>query len=143
MVSSTRVNPWVTHERLDGEVIAINLETGAYFALAGVAADCWSLLASDAHADAIVATLSARYAVDATRVGDDLAGFLTQLEDAGLVVREQSADDLPNGAPLPHAAGPLEYATPVLERYDDLEELLLLDPIHEVDIAGWPVAAAE
>ena len=26
-----------------------------------------------------------------------------------------------------------------MEKYDDMQELLLLDPIHEVDEAGWPV----
>ena len=36
MAEPIRVSPWVTHERLDDEVIAINLETGAYYALDGV-----------------------------------------------------------------------------------------------------------
>jgi hypothetical protein len=26
----------------------------------------------------------------------------------------------------------------VLERYTDMQELLLLDPIHDVDQTGWP-----
>jgi hypothetical protein len=26
----------------------------------------------------------------------------------------------------------------VLERYTDMQELLLLDPIHDVDESGWP-----
>lgn len=34
----------VTHELIEGKVIAINLETGCYYSLAGVAADCWRLL---------------------------------------------------------------------------------------------------
>jgi hypothetical protein len=39
------------------------------------------------------------------------------------------------------AAG--EYRSPAIERFDDLEELLVLDPIHEVDEAGWPVTPAD
>jgi hypothetical protein len=27
---------------------------------------------------------------------------------------------------------------PVLERYTDMQELLFLDPIHDVDESGWP-----
>jgi hypothetical protein len=30
------------------------------------------------------------------------------------------------------------WAEPVLDKYTDMQELLLLDPIHEVDDAGWP-----
>ena len=36
-----------------------------------------------------------------------------------------------------------QYRSPAIERFDDLEELLVLDPIHEVDEAGWPVTPAD
>ncbi len=32
------------------------------------------------------------------------------------------------------------YAPPALETYTDMQELLLLDPIHDVDETGWPAA---
>ncbi len=32
------------------------------------------------------------------------------------------------------------FEAPVLESYSDMQDLLLLDPIHDVDDAGWPVA---
>jgi hypothetical protein len=31
---------------------------------------------------------------------------------------------------------------PRLERYTDMKDYFLLDPIHEVDTAGWPRPAA-
>jgi hypothetical protein len=44
----------------------------------------------------------------------------------------------------PRAAKPTrQYQAPTIERFDDLEELLVLDPIHEVDEAGWPVTRAD
>jgi len=30
------------------------------------------------------------------------------------------------------------FVLPVLERYTDMQELLLIDPIHDVDETGWP-----
>ena len=33
----------INHERLEDEVIAINLETGAYYAIHAAGADCWSV----------------------------------------------------------------------------------------------------
>ena len=41
---------------------------------------------------------------------------------------------------LPEAAG---EAAPGFEKYTDMHELLLLDPIHEVDERGWPNRAGD
>ena len=44
---------------------------------------------------------------------------------------------------LLQAAGPAVTVVPgepVLEKYTDMQELLLLDPIHDVEEAGWPKA---
>jgi hypothetical protein len=30
------------------------------------------------------------------------------------------------------------YLQPSFEKYSDMQEMLLLDPIHEVSEAGWP-----
>ena len=39
---------------------------------------------------------------------------------------------------------PESYEAPAVHKYTDMENLLLLDPIHEVEEeAGWPHAAAE
>ncbi len=34
-----------------------------------------------------------------------------------------------------------DYVAPVLESFTDMQDLILLDPIHEVDAAGWPNTA--
>ena len=38
----------------------------------------------------------------------------------------------------PSTTNQKEYEPPVIECYPDMQELLLLDPIHEVDETGWP-----
>lgn len=143
MSSGSRVNPWVTHERLDDEVIAINLETGAYFAFGDVAADCWSLLVAGCDVTHTAAAIAERYGVESERSSSDVAQFVTQLETAGLISGEPDATVTPETVGLPTPNGPLAYAAPVVDSFEDLEDLLLLDPIHEVDEAGWPIAAAE
>jgi hypothetical protein len=134
--SMIRVSPWVTHERLDDEVIAINLETGGYFVLEGAAADCWSVLVDGASPDDVLRRLLGRYEVTEERARADSTSVLAELQDAGMLVVEEgetgSVETVP-GAKVP-------YAEPSVQKYDDLEDLLLLDPIHEVDDAGWPVA---
>ena len=36
-----------------------------------------------------------------------------------------------------------QFEFPIIEKFTDMQELLLLDPIHEVDEKGWPHQAAE
>jgi hypothetical protein len=137
-------NAWVTHERLDSEVIAINLETGAYFALDGVAADTWTLAASGSSTDEIVAALDARYETSAETLRTDVAAFVAELVEQGLATETTEAPSPAEGvAPLPAGDALSPYQPPSLLRYDDLADLLLLDPIHEVDDVGWPIARTE
>jgi hypothetical protein len=129
----------VTHERLDDEVMVIHLETGAYFALEGVAADCWSVAAAGGTMSDMADAVVGRYGADPAEVRADIDTFLAELQSHGLVEPDPSATS--NGASwdVATAAPPPAYAPPVAVKYDDLEELLMFDPIHEVDEAGWPV----
>ncbi len=152
-MSRVQLSPWVTHERLDDEVIAINLETGAYYALDGVAADCWTLVAAGQNPDDIVTILDARYDATADTVRDDVTAFLAALVEQGLGAETDepaSSNGSGNGSGNGDGAAAVTadgvtraYTVPALTRYDDLDDLLLLDPIHEVDDAGWPIARTE
>lgn len=133
------VNAYVKHDRLDDEVMVIDLDSGAYFALTGAAADAWDLLAAG-HPQIETATLLAhRYDVPLERAVEDLRVFV---ED---VVRERLLADAPPRAmedpPLPAPCSP--YASPRIERFDELADLLLLDPVHEVEPTGWPLGKAQ
>jgi hypothetical protein len=135
------VNPWITHERLDDEVMAINLESGAYVALDDTAADCWTLLVAGASVEDMAGALTERYTVDVADARRDVDAFLDDVLRAGLMT---PSDDAPPHAPfenpLPPAGERRPYAAPVVQVFDDLEGLLRLDPVHEVDEFGWPVA---
>jgi hypothetical protein len=41
----------------------------------------------------------------------------------------------------PVVSGRLSFTHPQLQKYTDMQELLLLDPIHEVEESGWPATA--
>ena len=60
-----RLSPWVTDERIDDVVMAIHLETGAYYVLEGAAADCWTVVTSGADLAELVDALTVRYDVEA------------------------------------------------------------------------------
>ena len=125
-----RINsPAVNHQSIDGEVVAINLATGAYYSLRNLAAAIWERIDAGRLPDAILAEVATLYGEDARPAVEK---FLDQLADEGLLVHGRHAASI-TPAPLPATFGP-----PVFEKFTDMQDLLLLDPIHEVDEIGWP-----
>ncbi|MGQ0830922.1 MAG: PqqD family protein [Microthrixaceae bacterium] len=132
-----RVNaPHVINEVMDGEAVIINLATGDYFSLRGSGAFIWSALEQLADIDSIAAALTAAGmpAADATAGVDAL---VEQLASEGLIVVADEAT--PADAPA-LAAPPDPLDPPSLEKFTDMQDLILLDPVHEVDERGWPNA---
>lgn len=144
-ITTFTVPPWVTHERLDDEVMAIDLETGAYYALDAVAADAWTLVAAGSSLDDAAAVLAARYDVGADTALVDLGALVDELRRERLLLPAEPGAGAPDATAtlVPALAERLPYATPAVDKYDDLEELLRLDPVHDVDEVGWPVPRSD
>jgi hypothetical protein len=132
-----QVNPAkVVHETIDGEAILIHLENGSYYSLAGTGAEIWGLLAAGHPVDEAAAALAGRYDAEPEELEAEVRRLAGELEDEDLLERSQGT---PNGTPLPAADGGLRpFEAPRLERYDDMKDFLLVDPIHETAEAGWP-----
>ena len=122
----------------DDEIVAINHDTGTYFSMKDTAAVLWHDLAAGYSVEALV-TLAASNSEFARSI-EHLAD---QLVEAGLMrpAKSVSAPSAPNKltAVMIASAPP-----PVLEVFDDMQKLLLLDPVHEVDEdLGWPSPKAQ
>jgi len=137
--------PQVVHETIDGETILIHLGSGTYYSLDGVGADVWAMLEADLAEEELLAGLSASYDVPADTaraavtplldelLAEDLVGLA--IGDHGPVREDGAADRQADGAP--RAAG--AFAAPVLHKYTDMQEFMLVDPLHDVEAdAGWP-----
>ncbi len=132
-----RVDPAsVVHETLDGETILIHLASGTYFSLTGSGPAVWDLLVSGCAVGVTAATVAGTDAGAQEAVRDFIGSLLA--EDL-LVTSGGDATATPVAPP--QSAG--DYAPPVLARYDDMEYLLLLDPIHEASDNGWPALPAD
>ena len=129
--------PPVIHQLLDGEVIVVNLDTGVYYSLAGVAADIWVAVESGASTAETVDELLAHHDAGRPEIESAVARFVAELEQEQLIVAAAGAerDAAPSST---NGAAKRAFEEPVLHKYTDMQELLLLDPIHEVDEAGWP-----
>jgi hypothetical protein len=127
----------VVHETIDGEVILIQLETGYYYSLDGTGAEIWELLRQESGPAEIVTLLCERHGSGAAVTEALVTDLLRELcEESLLVGQPPPARTVPPGSPNGLAA-------PVLRKYTDMEDFLLVDPVHEVDSTGWPNRKAD
>jgi Coenzyme PQQ synthesis protein D (PqqD) len=140
-----RVNsPQVISETVGGETIIVNLATGHYFNLQGTAVAVWDGLVRDEPAETIVACLVASYAAPDGEIEDAVGRFLADLAESDLVTPEDEGAAGPDApaAPPPDGQELPPFTPPSFTRYTDMQDIILLDPVHEVDARGWPHAPA-
>jgi hypothetical protein len=128
--------PQVASETIDDEAVVIHLHRGSYFSIRGVGSVIWSYLLGGVVPSEIVARLTRQYGDDQIRIAGDVESFIHLLKTEDLLRPRNEAS--PPGNDTGFADGPAAYEAPSLEKFTDMEALLLLDPIHDVDEQGWP-----
>ena len=81
----------VLWNKVEGDVVILNLESGIYFSLSGVGSRFWELIAEGVSREDAVQRLTAEYKVDASRLESDLDALLRDLSTEGLVSIEGQA----------------------------------------------------
>ncbi len=119
------------------EVVLANYENGLYYSLVDIGADIWLGLRAGRTVDDLVAAFSARHPSSAGAIAAGVPGFVDQLLAEGIIARAVNGPERQHWAPMDAEA----FSPPALERFDDLRDLLLLDPVHDVGEAGWPLRA--
>lgn len=115
-------------EEFEGEAVLVQLGTGCYYALNPRASAIWQ---------AVQPGRAARTVADGLGLGaDETAQFVAELV-AEQLLRPVESD----AGPLEGAALPDDPAAPSLQRFTDMQDLLMLDPIHDINLGGdgWPV----
>jgi hypothetical protein len=139
-MSEYGVNPRkVVHQTIDDEAIIIQFDTGIYYSLAGAGAKIWGQLAGGCSVDEIVSSLEQHYEADPGELRTAVESLVEQLAQEDLI--EPGAAATPalgtngdGGRPAVRSA----FQPPVLDKFTDMQDFLLVDPIHEVDVSGWP-----
>ncbi len=134
-----RVNhPQVINETIDGEAIMINLVTGSYYSLDSVGGEVWGLVEQSLSVDDIVTELGRRYEASEDVIRSAVENLLGQLSHEQLVAHDETRSSALSAPTGPPAAVLLPFRAPTLEKFTDMQDLILLDPVHEVDTRGWP-----
>ena len=134
--------PSVVSEVIDGEAVIMDLRSGNYFSATGAGALIWQDLEASRSYRQILQSLTANYEIDSQTLTDAADRFLAGLIANNLIEEiavEDSTNETPRrGGPDVAPAARL-FDKPVLTMHTDLQDLLLLDPIHDVGSAGWPI----
>lgn len=119
----------IVFESFDGEAVVLNLANGRYFGFSDSGSRVWQALSSGVALEDLVGAAPAG--------AEQLQAFVSELVEFGLLMQSgQPAQPLPDelAAALAAAQGPFTVTI-----HDDLADLLIVDPIHEVEEPlGWP-----
>jgi hypothetical protein len=124
----------IVFESFDGDAVVLDLSNGKYFGFSDSGSKVWQALSSGVAAHALVGQ-----AAGATTIRlAELDGFISQLLEFGLLASAPDAPAQPLSgdllAQLANTSDPLKVDT-----HDDLADLIMVDPIHEVEApVGWP-----
>lgn len=122
----------IVFEEVEGEVILIDLARGCYFSLSGGGPAVWEMLGRGASVDEVCGALAGTEAEH-----EQVEALVGRLAEESLIVAVEDGDAPATAVEAAAVNGAFEK--PVLEKYEDLKDYFLIDPIHEVDEAtGWP-----
>ncbi len=131
----------VISETMGDETIIVNLASGHYFSLRGANVDVWDYLRRGYTTSQIADLLTKKYDVSAAAAEDSAAALVAELEREELIAE---TDRLESPAEITERAvdegNRQPFAMPPLSKFTDMQDIILLDPVHEVDQRGWPHA---
>ena len=134
MTTLLRVNrPSVVGEVFDGEGVIVHLGTGIYFSLDEVGTHLWERIDAGCTVESLLTSLVEDGSLDPDESSCTTQTLLAELVAEDLIVVDGSLDP-PDRSPI----RPIE-----LRRFSDLQDVLLVDPSHDLDIDGdgWPINA--
>ena len=134
-------SPKVIYETIDGETVIVNLDTGNYYSLEKVGADIWALIGSGLPVPKIIEDIAIRHTGERKAIDQAIHEFFGDLQHEGLIMIDETQGSEVQPV-IQHRTEETEvlpvFENPILQKYTDMQDLLLLDPIHDVDETGWP-----
>lgn len=127
-------NPRIAADVFDNEYVIANLDTGLYYSVQGIAVSLLQALPFENEL-APIQQLADFNPAHANAITPELRDIWHQLLTEGIVKHADAAHVTPQAAWQPANA----YNPSRFNRYADMQDLLMLDPIHDVDEDGWAV----
>jgi hypothetical protein len=131
--------PDVVFEDFGDEVVVLNLQSGNYYSLDPIGMFYWECLRQGVPPREIAAHICPFYAggVEEELIAADLDVLFDEFQSEGLIRSSDTYRAISEVASMAKKF-PAEYVCPMLSKFDDFAEMLLLDPVHDVSAVGWP-----
>jgi hypothetical protein len=142
-----RINePDVVYEVMGEEVVILDLKRGCYYSVNDTGAKLLLNLVEGASLEELLLCSNEVFELKSEKAAQaEIQQFVEQLVCEGIMIafqREETAS-ANNRQKIP-SPQKVKFSKPAIEKYTDLEDLLLLDPIHDVNQQeGWPQASKE
>ena len=131
--------PHVVHDTIENETILFNLKTGNYYSFDSFGVVLWDAIIEAYNIDDFIEKLALKYAKTQSEIKVIIDSFLSELLKEGLIVNDEKKVDTANNIDksiIDNLA--IKLQTPVLHKYTNMQDMLLLDPIHDTGEKGWP-----
>jgi hypothetical protein len=138
-----RIQEQVIHETTGGETMLVRLDSGNYYSLNRSGSFVWECIGNGMYARQIVYVLASGFGLDEKDAQGHVSAFLDELGREGLIKPACGSCDKPEISDYSFIPSDIQYEPPRLNKYSDMQELLILDPIHDVSDAGWPNPRSE
>lgn len=135
--------PSVVFEKFDDELVLINLDTGNYYSFESVGAYIWDFVQDGFSYSEIMHEVSGEYRGDPAAIENAVKDFVNKLSEEGLIVPDgvqptagRKKTDTSHGTEV--AKQKKDFELPVLNKFTNMQDFLLVDPIHEIDYSDYP-----
>ena len=125
----------VTFERIDGELIIISMDSGKYFSATGSAADVFYLIEKQTPLGSFKRILSNNFSSEVEQ--SEIDALIEIAIREGLIETCQQPSQLDPELPLDYQRS--SWTAPNLIEFSDLQDLILVDPVHDTSLKGWPI----
>lgn len=133
-------SPDVVQDTIDGESVIVNLRTGHYYSLEKSGAAMWQMIEKHFSLNEIVQSMHRLYTSDNGAIEEAVTQLTAELQKEELIRPTQvlpvDLTERKEGSVTLEDKESFEF--PFLQKYTDMQDILLLDPIHDVDESGWP-----
>jgi len=122
-------------ETLDNETIIINLDTGNYYSMNTNGSLIWNFIQSGYTVDGIINYFKDSSTEESDTIKDAVSSFFELLIKEKLI---KEVDYIESNPIINDNKEKAQFIIPSFDKYEDMQEMLLADPIHDVDTMGWP-----
>lgn len=129
------------HETIDGETMIIDAISGQLIMIGGGGPTILDIVRRGISRVDLLSAVGERYGRD---IANGVLSFIDELIASGMLAEKEqiklsdSVSASPDVPDLQDVSWPASLSLPVIERYNDVAEIIAMDPIHDVDASGWP-----